>query len=310
VNAELGKKDFSEADIEQLRQRVLTHKGSRSWTALGDEMGIPAGTLSPWATGSYPGDAAAVAARIYRFFVAYEEQQELSRSLPAAPNFQQTETARRILTVLTMGQLGDMVAISTPPGIGKTAALTQYQATRPKVWRSTMAPSSRGVPTMLLALLAAMGDRDAKGTPQVLSGKIRSRVGPGSLLILDEAQHLSHQALEELRSIHDETGCGIALVGDEHLLANLRKYSQLYSRLGMKHVQKAPTRGDVVTIAEAWKVTDPAAVAFLQEIAKKPGAIRAVTKTLMLASHANQVGGPLAVDEIREAYGQLYEHVA
>ena len=62
--------------------------------------------------------------------------------------------------------------------------------------------------------------------------------GTKGLLIIDEAQHLSLLALESLRSIHDATACGLVLMGNESVYANLSgrrsaEFAQLFSRVGM-----------------------------------------------------------------------------
>src|ERR1035437_1267786 len=45
--------------------------------------------------------------------------------------------------------------------------------------------------------------------------------GTGGLLVIDEAQHLSVAALDQIRSIHDATDLGIALVGNQQVYARL-----------------------------------------------------------------------------------------
>ena len=60
--------------------------------------------------------------------------------------------------------------------------------------------------------------------------------------MIDEAQHLTVRALNHLRCVSDESGIGIALVGNEEIYSKLRgsgkaDFAQLFSRVGMrKHV--------------------------------------------------------------------------
>jgi DNA transposition AAA+ family ATPase len=312
MNADLGKTEFTAAEIATLRARLKQHKGDGklSWADIEAQTGVAASTIAAWTTDKYAGDNESIAAKIHRFFLQYAEQEELAQHLPTEPGFQPTLTATRIMRALTMAQLGDMVAIATPPGLGKTASCRQYHATRQQVWLVTAAPSIRGAPTLLIAILRAMGVKDAKGTPQALSAQIRERVtGSRGLIIIDEAQHLSSQALEELRSIHDETDVGVALVGDENLIINIRKFTQLYSRLGLKHTQPRALAEDVRMLAAAWGISSGAELAFVLEIGRKPGGLRAVTKTIRLARlSADAEGTPLSVGDLRDAFAQNYGH--
>ncbi|MDB5432391.1 MAG: hypothetical protein JWP35_3507 [Caulobacter sp.] len=319
MNANLGKTEFTPSEIDDLRGRLKALKAAQeaSWTNVAGWVGVPSGTISAWTEGTYNGgkyyDNQTVPAAVYRFFLASEEKAALQAVMPADPDFQMTTSADRMLKVMAVAQLGDMGLISTPPGCGKSAAIKQYQATRPLVFVATMKPSTRGVNTMLLSILAAMNDRVTKGTPQALSERVIERVRQvnGALLVVDEAQHLSPQALDELRAIHDCTEVGVLLSGDENLLVALRKYPQLFSRLGVRHTQNKPLLEDVSAVAAGWGIAKGAELAFLQEIGRKSGGLRAVAKTIKLAKRAAQADGtPVSVGDLRDAYGQRYGEAA
>jgi DNA transposition AAA+ family ATPase len=318
MNANLGKTEFTPEEIDDLRDRLRAYKdtASLSWADLAKVTGVTSGTLSQWVPGTYNNgniySHQDTPARVHRFFLGLEEKASLEAIMPSEPDFQPTLSARRMMTCLAMAQLGDMALISTPPGVGKTAAIKQYAATRGQVTVVTASPSNRGTSTLLIAILAAMGEKEAKGTPQLLSARVRARVrGANALIIIDEAQHLSAQALDEVRSIHDETDCGVALVGDETLAANLRKYPQLYSRLGVRHSQPRPLAEDISVIAEAWGVSKGPALAYLHEIGRKSGGVRTLTKTLKLAVRAARASGaPLDVTDLRDAWAQRFGEAA
>lgn len=314
MNADLGKTLFTPEEIDDLRDRLKNYKDKHklSWADLSTATGIPQGTLSTWVPGGYNGgkiyENQSLPGFAYRFFLGMAEREALEAVLPAEPDFQMTISARRMSNCLALAHMGDMALISSAPGSGKTATLIQYQATRPQVWLSTMSPSRRGVNTMLIAILASMGERDAKGTPQALSDRVVARVrGADALIVVDEAQHLSAQAFDELRSIHDQTGCGVALVGDETLAAALKKYPQLYSRLGIRHSQPRPLNEDVAAVGRAWGVEKGPELAFLQDIGRRGGGLRTITKTLKLAIRAARAGGaPLDIADLKDAYAQRY----
>ncbi|MFM9673702.1 AAA family ATPase, partial [Streptomyces galilaeus] len=72
------------------------------------------------------------------------------------------------------------------------------------------------------------------------------------LLIIDEAQHLSEKAIEEIRSWNDKVGLGIALFGNVKVLRRIEgggrddAFAQLYSRLSMRMIRPLPLQADAV----------------------------------------------------------------
>jgi DNA transposition AAA+ family ATPase len=166
-------------------------------------------------------------------------------------------------------------------------ACEQQRAQRNRVYLATMSPSTSGVATALAEVLAAMGEPDAKGSPAILARRIRAKVKEhGALIILDEAQHLSVQAIEELRAIQDATGCGMALVGDERLAAVFdgTAYAQLRRRIARRCPPVRTLDEDVRAVAAAWKVTAKDEVDFLRRVAKQPGALGGVANVIEMGT--------------------------
>lgn len=303
MNASLGKTEFTESEIADLQSRVMALKASRTWKEVGQLVGVPEGTISSWAPGKYQGKDGNIAAIVHRYFLSASERDELAAVLPTVPDYVPTPSSRRFITCLRMAHMGDMAAVAAAPGVGKTAALTQYQATNPKVVIVTISPAHSSMPNMLAEILKAMGET-AKGMPQHLSSLLRKKVsGGGWLIALDEAQFLNANALEELRSIHDATNTGIALFGDERLISRLKPYPQFFSRLGTKYSLAKPLAEDVTMVAAAWGVDRGPELQFCQDIGRRPGALRALTKALRNATFAaRQDGTPMHLSHLKEAW--------
>jgi DNA transposition AAA+ family ATPase len=303
--------DNTQSEIDA-RSWLNEHKeqSGLSWTEIARLTDVASSTLSLFAGAKYAGDNDKVAARVLAYRDRLAVQAEIAGDAPLIPDWYETETSRRLTTLLRWAQSGKIVLIVTTPGLGKTKAARRLAERDPNVWLATMAPSTAGVATMAIEVGAAVGLGDLKGSPQQLSRQIRTHIeNKNGLLIIDEAQELTDKALNEIRGWHDRTGVGIALLGNEKVVGQLdtRKsaLAQISSRFSIKHVQAQPLEGDMDALLDAWSIQQPDQRAFLSRIGAMPGALREMTQTLEVALMAAfGTGQPLSLEHLRSAAKQ------
>lgn len=282
-----------EASLRTLMRDALETDPSLSQQRVAREIGtgVSAATLSQWLNGNYQGDNAKIEQRVRSWYDTYQERRARA-GLPDAPSYFETTTTERIEAGLRYAQLAqDMVVIYGPAGVSKSATCVQYCGIAPGVFMATMTPATTSVLACLRTIAEALGIRDmpasAAGLQKVIVDKLKASNG---LLIVDEAQHLSIQALDQVRSVHDATLIGVALVGNEYVYSRMTGgtrapyLDRLFSRIGKRVSLRAPSDSDIDALIGAWKITDTSCRAQIREIAKRPGALRSVTKVLRLAA--------------------------
>lgn len=323
MNIDVGKDSFTPEEIDALRAKTLEWKTrcGYSWATVQSRTGVAAGTVSQWVPATYKGDNQAIAVKMHRFFLHLETQETIERDAPIVPAFRQTKTAGRVMGNLAWAHRGKFTVVVGLPGVGKTAAVDQYVGTNPNVWRITVAPSSGKLNAMLLALSHAMGGRRQCAASAALTSFVRERLaGRRALVVVDEAQRLAPDALEELRALHDETGCGLALVGNPEVLSRVEgasrsaAFAQLYSRISLRTIINRPDDSDVETLLEAWEITNGREREFLRKIALASGGggVRSLTNTLEYATVLAQGEdeGPRLLEHIQEAWAALSTRAA
>lgn len=305
--------DDDQAAIRARVQEILSAEGL-SQAELARELGVPYGTFTGWFAGKYTGNNDRVAGEVQIGLAAREEKARAARKIPTAPDFQDTPSARAFIEIMRYAQImPDMAVIAGGAGIGKTKALQHFAATNPNVWVATMEPCSSTVYPMLGELAEVMGITERVMTK--LSRAIGRKVsGAGGLIIVDDAQHLDSRALDQLRALYDRYGVGIALVGNQTIYARLEgegrkaNFAQLFSRIGMRITQSKPRATDMCALISAWGVTGAEEVRLLKAIARKPGALRVMTKCLRLASMlARGAEEDLTSKHIKAAWERLSE---
>lgn len=296
----------------EARAWLNAHKEEQglSWPQIGKLTDVAHSTLSLFATGKYAGNNATIASKVIAYRDRRAAQAELAAELPTEPQWFDTPTSRRLIELFHWAQSGSMVLIVTTPGIGKTKSAERFAANDPNVWLATMSPSTAGVATMASEVAEAIGLGEIKGSPQQMSRQIKARVrGKNGLLIVDEAQELTDKALNELRSWHDQTQVGIALMGNETVIGQIdgRKsaLAQISSRFSIRYPQKEPKPGDLDALLDAWGIFEADQRSFLSRVGALPGALREVTHTIKIASiSAFGAGQALSLAHLKDAARQ------
>ena len=323
MNIDRGKDSWTPEEIDGLRARLREYRDTNgfSWNTIAAKTGVAYGTISQWVPGTYKGDNTSIAVKVHRFFQHLETQETIERDAPIVPDFRPTRTAARVMGNLSWAHRGKFTVVVGLPGTGKTAAVDQYVGTNPNVWRITVTPSSGAVNAMLLALVQAMGSRRQFGASAALATIARDRLaGRPSLVVVDEAQRLTADALEELRGLHDRTGCGLSLVGNPEVLTRVEgaarsaAFAQLYSRISLRTIIERPDASDVETLLDAWEISEVKERDFLRKIALAPGGggVRSLTNTLEYATVLAQGedDGPRLLEHIKDAWSALSTRAA
>ena len=301
--------DGNSGAVERVRAEIA--RGGLSQAAAADQIGISGAALSQWLRGAYKGDSDSVEARARAWLETLSERRELRSALPEPPAWVDTRLARRALSALAHAHLaGDMAVVYGAAGLGKTVAARRYAGSRPNIWLATATRGKRSVTGCLRAAADAMQLRSVpRRAPDLEDAAIERMRGSGGLLIVDEAQHLSTASLEELRSLHDASGCGVALVGSDPFWLSLSggrrpEFAQLFSRVGMRVRLGAPAAGDVSALLSAWGLEGAGIESAATSIAARHGALRGLTKALSRA-HAIAKGKSVEDTHLRAAWRAL-----
>ncbi|WP_429813627.1 AAA family ATPase [Ensifer sp. B1-9] len=281
------------ADWEQLNARVREIAEANNFTKAeaGRRIGMSSATFSQWFSGTYIGRIEPFNRQVRNWLEAFDEGVSLAATIPQSPDFINTRISREIFETLHWAQMtSDMVFITIGAGMGKTATSRRYAATRPHVFHVTISPHTKTVHGMLVELASELDVREVNPARLVRAiGARLSRTGGGTLLIIDEAQNLVDDAINQLRHFMDIYKCGIALVGNEEVYTRFNKssggpsYAQLKRRIGKRLKRATSYVEDIAAYIAAWGVTSEDCVQFLLGVGKKGGALGQIDKTLKLA---------------------------
>ncbi len=223
--------DYQSA-IESLREYIA--KSGKTQTAVGTELGVSSGAISSFLSGKYKTPHTLIPK-----VCALLSMNAKKAVAPKAPGFAETSISRTVYNTVAYAHLRGVIAVVYgDAGVGKTSTVREYVKNDSLALLITISPTYSSITGVNELIAAQLGVRER--VARRLTAEIVDRLkGSGRVLIVDEAQHLTVRALNHLRCISDESGVGIALVGNEEVYSKLRgsgkaDFAQLFSRVGMR----------------------------------------------------------------------------
>lgn len=329
MNLKPTKTEFTDAEHEEIRsatRAALKGPPAMSQADLAREVSQASSKISMYLSNTYTGDSNVIAAALRKWLDARHRSASLRARLPSAPPFQMLPTSQKLLGLFDYAkEMGRFCTVVGAPGTSKTSTALHYCTNFDpgRAWLATITPSSTAMPTMLLRILAAMGVPNAKGTPQILLDMIVAKaIEAKGLIIIDEFQHLSDNAIEMARGINDETrlrgrAVGVVLIGNEAANRKIggtgttEAFAQVSSRVAQRRKIRKPEPKDVLDLIEAWAAVngehlDKPARDFLIEIGLRPGGLRNIEMTFEGALLVSlQEGEPVTLDHLQGAFLQI-----
>jgi DNA transposition AAA+ family ATPase len=306
----------SNQDIDEWRDvrstiRMLAADENWSMAAVARLSGVPHPTFSAWYSGKYKGVGGNVTSQLTRWIRADEERRRMTKAIDE-PGFVETPTALEVLDALLYAQeLPGLALITLGPGMGKTRTVKHVLATRPNTFAVTASPSTRTVGSINHLIVDALGLTWHPHHARSRIGERLRRAGRHTLLMVDEAQNLTDETVDELRHFTDEYGCGLALLGNRDVIGRWGRskpkegYGQLQRRISLRVDRVRPQKQDIELFIAAWGIENPDVVRLLNVIGMKPGALGQITETLKLAAiRARHKRRDLAAEDVKWAWSQ------
>lgn len=303
-------------DIEawrQLRERTIEAAIRYGWrkVEVARRSSMPESTFSQWMSGTLMGVLANQNRVISQWLDAVDDMAGMASQIATSPTFTRTSVAEDIISMLTWAQMtAGFVMATLPAGSGKTTACRHYCNSRPHAYLATISPHTKTVHGMLVELSAELGVQENNPARYVRAiGSKLQRIGDGSLLIIDEAQNLTPEAVNQLRHFVDVHQCGVALIGNDEIAARFAKEvkasssrDQVTSRFDRRLKKVRDPAGDARKFIEGWGVTDADAVKFLEALAARGGALRQIDRTLKLANTLLEPEEKIELKHIKAAW--------
>lgn len=250
-------KELSVQDAIAYLHRYREQTG-KTQTAIAKELDISSGALSSFLAGNYKAPHTIIP-RVLELMALNEKKQVA----PKEPEYVETTVSRTVTNAIKYAHIqGKIAVVYGDAGIGKTMAFREYLRRNALAIGITINPTYATITGVNELLAEQLGVRER------VSRKITSEIGnklkgSGRVIVVDEAQHLTVRTLNHLRCLSDESGVGIALIGNDEVYTKMKgsgraDFAQLFSRIGMRKqvLTNNITQEDVRKIFGQYDVSD------------------------------------------------------
>ena len=204
---------------------------------FGRLVGIGESTMSRWIKGTYPSPES-INTKVQEFL----EKEAVRETITETKDIQFVMTAisKQIWGALDYGRIQRTISvIYGDAGIGKTRTMREWATDKTDVFIVTANPAVKS-PKSFCKMLARQLKTTAQGSlDDILLDIMDKLMLADRTLVIDEAQHLTRDSLELVRSINDATGTAIVLMGNEMIYSKMlgkqqAEFAQLFTRIGMR----------------------------------------------------------------------------
>jgi len=263
---------------EQAIQNLVAYKEAtgKTQSEIAKELDISDPQLSQFLNGVYKSPHIIIP-KIEQFF----ELKTKRKTAPEAPEYKETSISSKVYKLIEYCHIQGKIAVAYgDAGVGKTMAIKEYAKKHPEgAIVITVSPCFASI-TGVNDLIAEQLRIREKVARRIYSEAVAKLKRSNKVLIIDEAQHLTVRVINHLRCMSDESGIGIAFIGNDEIYLKMRgrgqaSYAQLYSRIAYKeHIMTSSiTQEDIHLLFEDSEL-EKEALDMLYQISKTNYGIR------------------------------------
>lgn len=225
---------------QEVRSKLLSfmERSEKSQRQVAEEIGVSPTTISQFLNGTYPGDRKRMAETIDKYLSIAEER---LNNVCGSTFYEGLGNFRKVIAAAKYAHKHcEIVLVRGDAGAGKTTALRHYTEQNAGVIFVT-ANSCMKTATAVLRKIAFQTGRQVRGSKeQLMDSMISYLSGTSRLIIIDEADHLTLDALQTVRNLNDQAHVGVLLAGNNKLFNQMvtgprgYEFDQLRTRIFLK----------------------------------------------------------------------------
>lgn len=246
-------------------------KSGKTQIQIARETGLSGTVISQFISGTYEGDNDKIADSLEKYLVIAIERLESSDNTVFYPELRNTKTS--LFAVKYAHKNCDVVLLSGDAGAGKTTALKHYTQNNTGVIFITASTCTSSPTAILKEIASAIGKKATGNKSQIEKILISALNNSNRLIIIDEADQLTFNAIQAVRNLNDKAHVGILLSGNNRIYnqmvmgARCTEFDQVRTRIFMR-----PKVSNTYTVEEMQNIfpnVEPKGIGVLLKLAER-----------------------------------------
>lgn len=299
--------------FEETRRALarFMEESQKSLRKISRETNLSTSVISQFLNGTYPGDNEEVARIIEQYLTVSKERLNSVSEVKFCPDLYNTKEV--LFVCYYAHRNNDITLVSGDAGVGKTTALKYYADNNTGVIFVT----ANACTTTATAILSLICKRIGKQVPSrraaLMSTLVEQLSDTNRLIIIDEADHLSLDALQAVRNLNDEAGCGIVLSGNDKIFRQILsarrgyEFDQIRTRIIVR--KKVFNEYTVKEMQSMFPTLNQECIGYVLKLACVESLRTAKKLVEVAAEAAAEQGQRLTVKYLRETQKQLLGEV-
>lgn len=296
--------------MENVRKELsdFMELSKKSQRQISKETGLSTSVISQFLEGTYSGNNEKVETTVSQYLTVSKER---LNNVQITTFYKDLYNTQGVLFACSYAHTkNDITLVSGDAGAGKTTALEYYKANNTGVIMVT----ANSCTTSATAILKLIAEKDGKIIDHKRSAIMQELVnqlsGTNRLIIIDEADQLTLQALQAIRNLNDLAKVGIVLSGNDKIYRQMltgskgHEFDQIRTRIIVrKRVINDYTPDEILNI---FPQLDEKCLAFLLEVSRGES-LRTAKKLYEIAlDFARAKNEKLTLKTLRDTEKQLF----
>lgn len=283
-------------------------ESGKSQRQISKETGLSTSVISQYLDNSYTGNNDKVESTIIQYLSVSKER---LNGVQTAQFYKELYNTKEVLFTCMHAHIkNDITLVCGAAGAGKTTALEYYCKNNPGVIMVTSNSCASSATAILSLIVEKLGKKVTYSRSALMKELIEQLSDTNRLIIIDEADHLTLNALQAIRNLNDQAKVGIVLSGNDKIYNQMltSKHGYEFDQIRTRIIVRKRVFNDytVEELNSIFPTLNDECLGFMLELSSEES-LRTAIKILEIASeYAEGMGRTVTLKDLRATKKQLF----